>query len=299
MLSHVSRATSCEVLSVSLRRPDVVLRHTRYANVVVDERMLTAAFPWISSQTRLLAVLVVGGRIDWPGLTAVAGEAIVLLPEHMALGRFDDVSLLELEWASLEARHIGQPTRVGTVAEPALELITRLLDPDADQRLTFAMAFEAFAASGVAHGLGANPLEGGPTPSEARLARALDVQFASLATAADTLHLAELAGVSPRQVHRLMSELIQKMQLNARSWRDLRNRWRVQLAAVLLGDPQASVASIAAEVGYASAPALARALASAGLPSPREIRRRLRGASGNGSESDMVAGNCGRRRPRR
>jgi len=279
VLRHVSRSTPCEVSSVSLRRPELVLRRTRYGNVVVDERMLTSAFPWISGQTHLLALLVLAGRIDWPDLQVKAGDAVLLLPEQMAHGRFEDVTYVDLEWSSPGAKALDAPRIIGRVPELASEVEALLLDDRADQRRVFARGFEAFRAAGVTHGLSANALEGGPSAMEVRLARALDAQFAAIGTCADTLHLAELAEVSPRQLHRLVTAYIGKMNLNARSWRDLRNRWRVQIAAVLLGHQDATVAKTAAEVGYASAPALARAFAASGLPSPREIRRHLRVAS--------------------
>jgi transcriptional regulator GlxA family with amidase domain len=77
------------------------------------------------------------------------------------------------------------------------------------------------------------------------------------------------------------------MHVGSVSWRDLRNRWRVQLAVVLLGNARVRVEDVAREVGYASGPALARALAAHGLPNAREIRRRFREA--DGSESDIGA----------
>jgi AraC-like DNA-binding protein len=275
VLRHMSQSTLCEVSSISLRRPELVLRRTRYANLVVDERMLTAAFPWISGRTHLLGLLLLGGRIDWPDLHVEAGDAVLLLPEQMALGRFEDATFVELEWSSPRAKELDAPRKTGSVPKLAYEVEGLLLDGQADQRGVFARGFEAFRAAGVDHGLSADALQGGPSAMEVRLARAIDAQFASIGTCADTMHLAELAEVSPRQVHRLMTAYIGKMNLNARSWRDLRNRWRVQIAAVLLGHETATIAKTAAEVGYASAPALARAFAASGLPSPREIRRHL------------------------
>ncbi len=60
-----------------------------------------------------------------------------------------------------------------------------------------------------------------------------------------------------------------------KSWRDLRNRYRVQFGIALLSVPELSVAAIAGDVGYGSAAAFARALANLGLPPPGELREEI------------------------
>lgn len=259
---------------VSLRRPDVVVRSTTYENLVVDERLLTKAFPWVATPTHLVALALIGGRIVWEGVRAAPGDVVLLRPEHMAEGRFEDARFVELEWPTPEAERVGGPSVVGRAPSGLAEVDARLSDPSASDRAIFAHVFAQFVEAGVAHGLDASRLEGGPSALDVRIARALDAQLASLGTAADTLHLAELTSLSERQVQRVVTSYLRRAHQNARSWRDLRNRWRVQIAAVLLGSTKATAAAIADEVGYASLPALCRALAAHGMPSPRELRRR-------------------------
>lgn len=264
----------CLVRVVSLRRPDVVVRSTTYENLVVDERLLTKAFPWVATPTHLVALALVAGSIVWDGLRAAPGDVVLLRPEHMAEGRFHDARFVELEWPTPEAERVKGPSLVGRAPEGIADVDAQLVDPRTPDREVLARVFDYFFRAGVAHGLDASRLEGGPSALDLRIARALDAQLASLGTAADTLHLAELTSLSERQVQRVVTAYLRRAHQNARSWRDLRNRWRVQIAAVLLGSTKATAAAIADEVGYASLPALCRALAAHGMPRPREIRRR-------------------------
>lgn len=286
-LRFVSRATPCRVSAISLRRPELAVRRTDYVSVVVDERVLTRAFPWVGESQRRVALAVLRGRIEWGSLRARPGDVVLLPLEDMAKGRFVDASFVELEWRPDEPEPLLEPVLVRAGASGFEALGARLDDDDADARDTLRRTFETFAVSGISHGLAMEKLVGGPTEDDVAFARAVDAQFATLATAADTDRLGEALGLSTRQVQRRFKDYACKMHVNARSWRDLRNRWRVQLAVVLLGNAGVRVDEVAEEVGYASAPALARALAAHGLPNAREIRRRFREV--NGSESDIGA----------
>lgn len=257
-----------------MRRPDVVLRATRYAGIVVDERVLTRAFPWVATPSHALALAVNEGRIVWDELVALPGDVVLLRPDLMARGRFEDAGFVELEWPIDRGSSLSGPVRVGTSTRTDA-LRVRLEDPLSEQRATFRDAFEAFSAAGVDHGLSSEALVGGPTELEVRIAAGLDAQLASLATAADARTLAEAVGLSERQLQRRIREYMRKHHQNARSWRDLRNRWRVQIAAVLVGNGHGTVADVASEVGYASATALVRALAIHGMPPPRTLRARF------------------------
>jgi AraC-like DNA-binding protein len=61
----------------------------------------------------------------------------------------------------------------------------------------------------------------------------------------------------------------------------MRNRYRLQFAIVLASIPDIAVSTIADEVGYSSATALARAFANAGLPAPGAFRDQLRTRGGS------------------
>lgn len=273
-LRFEARLSRCRLRVVSLRRPDVVLRATRYAGIVVDERVLTRAFPWVATPSHALALVVNEGRIVWDELVALPGDVVLLRPDLMARGRFEDAGFVELEWPIVRGPSLSGPVRVGTSTR-ADALRVRFEDPPCEQRATFRDAFDAFRAAGVDHGLSSEALVGGPTELEVRIAAGIDAQLASLATAADARTLAEAVGLSERQLQRRIREYMRKHHQNARSWRDLRNRWRVQIAAVLLGNGHGTVAEVASEVGYASATALARALAIHGMPPPRALRARF------------------------
>lgn len=264
-----------------------MVRRTDYVSAIVDERVLTRAFPWVGESQRRIALAVLRGRVEWSVVRAVPGDVVLLRLEDMAKGRFVDASFLELEWRPGEVAPLRGPVLVRGGAYGFDELGALLEDDAADVRETLCRAFETFAASGISHGLSMERLEGGPSEEDVAFVRALDAQFATLATSADTDRLGESLGLSPRQVQRRFADYACRAHISARSWRDLRNRWRVQLAVVLLGNAGVRVEQVAEEVGYASAPALARALAAHGLPNARDIRRRM--VEANGSQSDTDA----------
>ena len=70
-------------------------------------------------------------------------------------------------------------------------------------------------------------------------------QLAHLSSRATTVHLGDSAQLSPRQLQRLVEEFNSRYGINAGNWRDTRNRWRVQIAAVMLSLPQLTVADVA------------------------------------------------------
>ena len=123
--------------------------------------------------------------------------------------------------------------------------------------------------------LSAASLRGEPSDRDERISRAIDSIFATLAMSGDAASLGELAALSPRQLQRVLHDFADRYGTNYGNWRDTRNRFRLQLAAVLLTAPGATVADIAEEVGFSSAPALARAFAAAGYPAPTALRRLL------------------------
>jgi hypothetical protein len=56
------------------------------------------------------------------------------------------------------------------------------------------------------------------------------------------------------------------------SWRRQRNLWRMYIGALLMTSPRAETHAVARVLGYGSAAAFCHAFASAGLPSPGNIR---------------------------
>jgi AraC-like DNA-binding protein len=263
---------------IALRRPELVLRSTRYEQVIVDERVLTRAFSWIAPPSRLQALALVEGRIIFEAgrssIEVAPGDVVLLTPPMASRARFERAAFIDLEWNADAVNALDVPRVVRrTDTSPLVQLANVIRDVTRSHRSVFAEAFAVFASAGAPLGaLSALELEGGPTARESRLACAIEAQLRDLATSAGSVNLGELADLSPRQLQRVVEELTARYGINAGNWRDMRNRWRIQIAAVLLSVPELTLGDVAAEVGYASASALARAFANAGLPPPSEIR---------------------------
>lgn len=87
--------------------------------------------------------------------------------------------------------------------------------------------------------------------------------------------LSARSGLSGRQLRRGLHELAQTFDLLG-GFRDGLTVIRLRAALVLLSAPAATVADVAARVGYGSADALGRAFRDVDLPSPVEVRQRVR-----------------------
>jgi AraC-like DNA-binding protein len=262
----------------ALRRPEVVLRRTRYTGLVVDERILTRAFPWVERRPSLQAIVLLGGRLrlgacaGLPPLELARGEVLLLLPADASRGRFEDVDYFDVEWTPGHQPAGVLPRKLGAVdVGRARALAERLTSGDGSDRALYAEAIALVRGVGAPIGFDAAAFEGGPSERDLRVARALSEQLADLreATAAP---LGELAGLSPRQLQRVLQDFTERYRLNATNWRDMRNRYRLQIGVTLLCREELAVADVADEVGYASAAAFARALANAGLPAPTQLR---------------------------
>jgi AraC-like DNA-binding protein len=283
-LRYVSPAAGLVVDTRSIRRAEFVFRKTAYRRVVVDERLLTRSFPVLRSEPRLQVFIVLDGRMTIEHLAEthefLPGEAWLVDASTQDSARFEDATFLDFEWSTARSRGVSvarpmlldrpDPARVASVAA-ALEGTGQ----DAAREIVDDV-LSLLAAIGAPIDAPAAALAGGPTIRDERLARALERQLASLRTDGSTLHLSDGARLSPRHLQRVVREFNRRYAVNAGNWRDTRNRWRMQLAAVLLSIPDLSIASVAEEVGYGSGASLARAFANAGFPPPAELRERLR-----------------------
>lgn len=269
----------------ALRRPDVVLRRTRYPGVVVDERLLVEVFPTVNHPSRPLVVALLSGRMrcDTERGTELfgPGDAIVLSEQTRYRPRYEDAVFLDLEWTpepgSRVAPHEASWSRRATFSlERARDIVTRLeaTRPDARDVLREVFAFCRELPADLGN-LDVDALRGGPSERDERLARALEAQLRHLGTQATRTHLEEATGLSSRQLQREVGAFNARHGLNAGNWQDTRTRWRVQIAAVLLSIREKSVSSIAEEVGYRSSTELARAFARAGFRPPTEVRELL------------------------
>jgi AraC-like DNA-binding protein len=84
--------------------------------------------------------------------------------------------------------------------------------------------------------------------------------------------IGEHAGVSPRQVSRMVEEIKESFGLDWRGWRVVTNDLRLRFAVLLLSVNSLSIADVAVSSGYGSTNALALAFRRAGLPAPSIVR---------------------------
>jgi AraC-like DNA-binding protein len=255
----------------ALRRPELILRTTRYERIIVDETILTPVFP-LAVPVRSHAFVVLAGRFVAGALEAAPGDVVFQVSTDSKHGRWEATHFLDLEW---DAPMTGKPALVGKCdLARARGLADRMLS--APQLDVLRDAFDFFRGAGLPLGdLAADRLEGMPSVLDQRLARAMEAQLENLSTRATTLHLEADSKISPRHLQRLIHQFNARYGINAGNWRDTRNRWRLQIAVALLSVKELTVQEIAVQVGYADAPALARGFANAGFPPPSEIRRQL------------------------
>lgn len=282
VLRFTPRAAPALVEVVSLKRPEVIVRSTRYSGLVVDERVLVRSFPWTAHGSSVQALVLLDGalvlapRDDAPPQRLGPGASVFLAPTEIAHLRYEDAHCLDLEWEPAAPMEPCVRTLAPVDLDRATRLAAGLVSGESEERAVFAEAFGLFRRAGAPLGaLSADRLLGEPSQQDRRIAEAITAQLADLRVAANAPSLGEVAGLSPRQLQRVLSDFCKRYRMNAASWRDMRNRYRVQLAMFLLSIPSLPVAVVAGEVGYASPTALARALANAGMPSPRVLRAEL------------------------
>lgn len=259
----------------SLRRTDVRARLTHYDGVVVDERILTPRFPAVLGPDRVQVFLLLEGAVTLHLDTPVVlspGDAWQMPRLAIHRGRFERARFLEVDWASETSLSVA---RLG--ASPALVALANELgsvpNEGGAQRSYLDRLLRTLADLGAPVPPAVRALDASaPTARDLRLGTAVTEQFAHLVREATVPHFSEDAALSGRQLQRVVADFHRRYGLNATNWRDTRNRWRIQVAVVLLSVPALSVGDIAAEVGFSDSTALARAFARWSLLSPRELR---------------------------
>jgi AraC-like DNA-binding protein len=284
VLRFVPRVARAEVEIVSAKRPEVIVRRTRYSGVVVDERALTRAFRWIPRSPTLQVIVLLEGEVrlvarDGSGEVRLhPGDAVQLTPSDASEGRFENVTYLDLEWLPDSMPSASPLVKLASVdLSRASKLGERLVANETPDSALFEEAFSLFRSTGAPLGsLAVERLETGrPSDRDTAIARAITAQIADLRSAANALSFGEHAELSPRQLQRVLGDFFERHRMNANNWRDMRNRYRIHIAITLLSIPELSIATIADEVGYATAADLARAFAALDLPSPVEMRAEL------------------------
>ncbi|MBK9035214.1 MAG: helix-turn-helix transcriptional regulator [Myxococcales bacterium] len=113
-------------------------------------------------------------------------------------------------------------------------------------------------------------------PGLARLWQAVTPAYDAYATAITIDQVAATSGRSSRQVRRELKALAQEFDLFGGNFRHITRLLRLRAALLLLSAPDASVAEVADRVGYGSPVAMARAFRDVDLPTPSELRARVR-----------------------
>lgn len=259
--------------SRALRRPELLVRRTRYLGVVVDERVFARTYAIVPRPGRMQAFMPLDGRIFYGARQPLAiGTVLLLHRHHQPLLRFENADFLEIAWDT--EQHVETPIPLGIHVETDA-MVTSFEDPRASQRQQLRIFFDSFRRAGVTlPAFEVDRMKDSTTEHDVRLAAALRHQLQTI-RGADTLVLGELAGLSPRQLQRLYAQFCLKYDFALSSWRDTRNRWRIQLAALLLSRPELTLAMVADEVGYSSSPALGRAFVQVGFPPPAELRQQI------------------------
>jgi AraC-like DNA-binding protein len=98
----------------------------------------------------------------------------------------------------------------------------------------------------------------------------------------------EASGLSTRQLDRYVQRFVTSFGLVGERWRSSTLHIRLKLAIILLSADEASIADVAAAVGYGSSDAMARMFRDAGLPPPATLQQQLRAARGQGTDSPLV-----------
>ena len=111
-------------------------------------------------------------------------------------------------------------------------------------------------------------------PSTLRLWRTLTRFYSAHETGAYLPALADVAGVSLRQLERDAADVLERIGLGG--FRATLRTLRLRRAVTLLSAPSLSVEEVARIVGYGSSDSLGRAFRDAGLPSPSVVASELR-----------------------
>jgi AraC-like DNA-binding protein len=277
---YVSPTAGLVVDSPSLRRPEFAFRRTTYRRIIVNEALLTSAFPLIQPRSRLQVLLLLDGALtiehDGRVHDVAPGEAWLLGPSMQRGAWFRNATFLDLEWTAPSSPSERVPRKLRTPDEArVLDVSAELASGAAPQRGVLDGVFDLLRSMGAPIDFSAASLTGGPSRRDVRIARAMEKQLSSLSSEGTTAHLGEEAALSPRQLQRVVQDFHGRYGANAGNWRDTRNRWRLQVAVALLSLPELPVQVVAQEVGFRSGTSLARAFGSAGFPSPAELRERL------------------------
>lgn len=113
-------------------------------------------------------------------------------------------------------------------------------------------------------------------PRTLRTWRAIAALFGDLRVSPALVELADAAEVSLRQAERDFTDLFATFASDTAGWRAMTRRFRLALAVLMLSAETSTVTNVARQVGYSRPEAMTTAFRAEGLPTPREVQRRLR-----------------------
>lgn len=255
------------------------VRVTRTAGVTLDEHLLYPATDWTGDGARPQAEITLEGRlrntengeVRWvePGTFAIGGALDTLYARVEA-----DSLILSVDWAlgSLGARAPrGLPT--GALSEAARRtLITHAHTIIGGDLSVVPSVLTTLSAAGLPLDPIASDLELSIEEEDRAVVAALSEAMSNLAASPMSVDLERTLQRSRRHVVEVVRRVASRFGLNGSDWRSLRDRFRLNAAAVLCTHAEARTDNVARAVGYGSSRALCHAFARAGLPAPSTMR---------------------------
>jgi hypothetical protein len=256
------------------------VRVTRTVGVIVDEHLLYPAMEWTGDGARPQAEVTLEGKLR----NTENGEVRWVPPGSFALGgalsslyaRVErDSLILSVDWAlgSLGARiPRGLPT--GNLSPGAHRALIEHANAITRGDLSVvAPLLDVLRAEGVPlDPVRAEDLHLEIDEEDRAVIAALTAAMCNLAASPMSVDLERTLGRSRRHVVDSVRRVTQRFGLNGSDWRSLRDRFRLNAAAVLCTHELARTETVARAVGYGSGRALCHALARAGLPTASAMR---------------------------
>jgi methylphosphotriester-DNA--protein-cysteine methyltransferase len=263
---------------------EVTLAHSRArlqaideTRVISEDRLLSRVSPRFGRVARPFAIFLLEGRarVSTAGrhLWMSPGELVVVCAKGAAQVRTEGARTLSFEWDSDWLGDVDFDVHRFSAGE--LSAIFRGAFEGCDAAALFLATIAELRQAGLALRTPSDFAEDTPERMHA-LTRALDEVLSNLEEQPMLSDLEARFGLSTRQLHRTIAEYNERYGFDVMSWIDARNQQRLSVAVKLMTVPGASVERVSCAVGYRRPTAFARALASAGLPSPSRIAEEVR-----------------------
>jgi AraC-like DNA-binding protein len=276
-----ARALGAHLSNTALVHSSLRLHIVDNRRVVNEDILLTRAFARAGRTGRATAtVLLEGtarmsahGRHVWmkPGdIVTVDSKGAILMRQEG-----DPYLALALEWDAGPFGDRGEPIAVfdgRSRVETFRSVVERVRAQHENPTGIVAKLLVALSGLGVpVRAVGASALEEPVLEHMQELTRALDASLSALSDQPMVADLESQLGLSSRQLNRLIADYNDRYGFNSVGWIDTRNRRRLLVGTTFMTAPDATVGYVAAQVGYRSGSAFARALRLVGLPPPQDV----------------------------